>query len=158
VTQEITELLNSGYRYANSLTHHSAKAEDILQDAWVAVLHADGPKTKAYLFSAIRSRFINQYRRDQLVPIIPIDEMDNDHAAYDEKYFDHLEYAQLEKALESLRSLEREALFLAVVEGYTAEEISKLTDQPRGSVLSLLHRAKKKLRTHLTNLDKEALA
>lgn len=45
----------------------------------------------------------------------------------------------LEQALAQLRSIEREALFLAVVEGYTAQEIADLTQQGRGTVLSLIH-------------------
>jgi RNA polymerase sigma-70 factor (ECF subfamily) len=36
-------------------------------------------------------------------------------------------------------------LYLAVVEGYTAEEIAELTSRPRGTILSLLHRTKAKL-------------
>ena len=53
---------------------------------------------------------------------------------------------EMDAALERLRPEEREALYLAAVEGYTASEIAKLTDRPRGSVLSLLHRAKARLR------------
>jgi DNA-directed RNA polymerase specialized sigma24 family protein len=35
-----------------------------------------------------------------------------------------------------------EALFLHEVEGYSASEISPMTGQPRGTVLSLMHRAR----------------
>ena len=42
--------------------------------------------------------------------------------------------------------MEREAIFLHHVHGHTAEEIAVLTAQPRGTVLSLLHRALEKLR------------
>ncbi len=53
--------------------------------------------------------------------------------------------AELQHLLSRLRTEEREALFLNCVEGFTAAEISKLTGQPRGTILSLLSRAKKKL-------------
>ena len=53
---------------------------------------------------------------------------------------------EMDAALGRLRIEEREALYLAAVEGYTASEIAELTDRPRGSVLSLLHRAKARLR------------
>ena len=45
------------------------------------------------------------------------------------------------------RSRTRQALFLNVVEGYTAREIGAFTGRPRGTALSLiLYRAKRKLR------------
>ena len=55
----------------------------------------------------------------------------------------------LERALGRLRAEERELLYWAWVEGRTAQEISELTERPRGTVLSALHRAKQKLRREL---------
>jgi len=48
-------------------------------------------------------------------------------------------------ALETLRPVERESLFLSAVEGYTAQKIADFTQQPRGTILSLIHRARKKV-------------
>jgi RNA polymerase sigma-70 factor (ECF subfamily) len=62
---------------------------------------------------------------------------------------DVLQNGSLDRALGSLRTEERETLFLAVVEGYTAEEIAELTARPRGTILSLLYRTKAKLRNLL---------
>jgi RNA polymerase sigma-70 factor (ECF subfamily) len=53
---------------------------------------------------------------------------------------------EVNHALGHLRPREREALYLSAVESYTAQEIADLTGSPRGTVLSLLHRAKGKLR------------
>lgn len=149
---EMTEtLLIRGYRYALSLTHEPAQAEDLLQDAWVSVLRAGGPQKRAYLFSAIRSRFLDQQRRAQLVVIESLDE-DNAHEVPSTEGKDELIFAEtqmLEKALAILRPVEREVLLLFEVEGYTAQEISTLTGQARGTVLSLIHRSRKKLKTHL---------
>jgi RNA polymerase sigma-70 factor (ECF subfamily) len=55
----------------------------------------------------------------------------------------------MEALLAGLRTPEREALYLNVVEGYTAKEIGRLTDTSRNTVLSLIHRAKEKLRAAL---------
>ena len=52
-------------------------------------------------------------------------------------------------ALSLLRPDEREVLFLAAVEGYTAQEIGEMTERPRGTVLSLLHRARQRVRNTL---------
>lgn len=156
-TASLEELLHSGYRYALSLTHHPANAEDILQDAWVAVFQSGGPHNKPYLFSAIRSRFINRHKRERLVPMVSIEEADLDWDTNDRLWDPTPPFAasekMLETALSTLRPLEREALFLAVVEGYTAQEIGDLTAQPRGTVLSLIHRARQKLRHLLGEAD-----
>ena len=66
-------MLRQGYRFALSLTHDTARAEDLLQDAWVSVLRADGPQTPAYLITAIRSRYIDLYRRDLIAPMESLD-------------------------------------------------------------------------------------
>jgi len=148
----LDELLQRGYRYAMSLTHDSTRAEDLLQDSWTAVLQAGGAQTIGYLFSSIRSRFINQCRRERLVPMMQLDEaterglLDSGENRND---LVQANYESLQKALSQLRPVEREALFLAVVEGYTAQEIADLTQQGRGTVLSLIHRAKAKMRRFL---------
>ncbi len=153
--EDIEILLQSGYRYALSLTHNSTRAEDILQDAWYAVLHAGGPHNKPYIFQAIRSRFINQYKRDLLVPLVPLDDInEEDYSTYDTP-FHHQTYNDdaLEQALSSLRTAEREALYLTAVEGYTAQEVAELTSQPRGTILSMLHRSRVKIRKYYQTID-----
>ena len=60
---------------------------------------------------------------------------------------------EMHRALGRLRDDEREVLFLAAVEGYTATELAELTDKPRGTILSMIHRAKKKLREVLAPKD-----
>lgn len=139
-------LLNQGYRYALALVHDRTKAEDLLQDAWLAVLQAGGAREKAYLFSAIRSRYINQGKRDKLVAFVPLDNLhDITDAGTGDAMESRLQMDELERLLQQLRPPEREALFLAAVEGYTAQEIADHTGYSRGTVLSLIHRARKKL-------------
>ena len=46
----------------------------------------------------------------------------------------------------TLHPAERETLFLHYHQGHTAEEIGQLTGQPRNTVLSIIHRAIRKLR------------
>ncbi|VAX08123.1 hypothetical protein MNBD_GAMMA26-1750 [hydrothermal vent metagenome] len=149
---EPAKLLQSGYRYALSLTRNKTKAEDLLQEAWLATLQAKGPINKPYIFSAIRSRFINLCKREQLVSIVSLDEITEliDPVTEQEQVAlqNDQDYSGLEAALATLRPVERETLFLMVVEGYTAQEIADLTDQPRNTVLSLNHRARQKVRRH----------
>lgn len=144
----IDELLDAGYRYALSLTHDVTEAEDLVQDASLALLASGTSWERSYFFATVRNRFIDRYRRSRKVLFLALEGDDGsaDPADFTWESPDVLETGLLKQALERLRTEEREALFLAVVEGYTAEEIGRLTDRPRGTILSLLHRAKKKLR------------
>jgi DNA-directed RNA polymerase specialized sigma24 family protein len=67
------------------------------------------------------------------------------------------EAGQLLAALAQLRDEEREALFLCAVEGWTAQEVSDRTGQPRGTVLSLIHRGRIRLRELLGLETKEVV-
>ena len=62
--------------------------------------------------------------------------------------------ATLNRALATLRPAEREVLFLADVEEYTAQEIADLMGHPRGTILSLIHRTHRKLRGLLEQSQK----
>ena len=146
---ETEELLQRGFRYALSLTHDESGAEDLLQDAFVAILRRNGPRTLPYLITTIRHRFIDLYRRERLVVMQSLDETPEDELGLDapDKSIDA---AHLDAALATLRPQEREALYLAAVEDYTAQEIADLTGRPRGTILSLIHRARGKLRDFFT--------
>ncbi len=152
VKRELTikDLWHNGYRYALSLTHDKTAAEDIIQDAWLAVLNAKGPQTRPYLFSAVRSRFLNGYKRGQMLSIVPLNEdgvqAELDDLVYEPNISCHIEQSMLIKGLSKLRSAEREVLFLMTIEGYTANEVSNFTSQPRSTEIDRLHRAKKKLK------------
>lgn len=147
VVESIEDLLHSGFRYALSLAGDSARAEDLLQDAWLAVLKAKGPQHRPYLYSAIRSRFLNLNKREKLISVVSLSDVPELEGTIEAgNAFDYFDNALLERALAQLRCVEREALFLLVVEGYTASEISSFTQQPRGTVLSHIHRAKAKVR------------
>lgn len=144
----LDELLQSAYRYALSLAHDPAAAEDLVQEACIAVLSMGASWGKPYLFTTIRNRFIDHYRRSQRVLFVPLDggdDLADDHDRADELP-DVLQSGAIDRALGVLRVEERETLYLAIVEGYTAQEIADFTGRPRGTVLSLLHRTKRKLR------------
>ncbi len=148
----ITDLLQQGYRYAFSLTHNPAAADDLLQDAWLAILTLKAPQNKAYLFATLRNRYFNQYKREQLVPLVPLDESINDAQLIDhESDFSHLLATQdeLNKALALLRPIEREIVFLYYIEAYTTQQIAEHTQLPKGTICSLIHRSREKLRNHL---------
>jgi RNA polymerase sigma-70 factor (ECF subfamily) len=147
----VADLVQRGYRFALCLTHHNAQAEDLVQDAWFAVLRAGKPFSREYLFATIRNRFIDLYRRSKVLGIEPLGEHVSPHAddpwAGDEPIL--VGNGRLEAAMARLRPEERAALYLSAVEGYTGRQIAELMDWPRGTVLSHIHRARIKLRRML---------
>jgi len=141
---EIADLLDRGYRYALSLTHDSPTAEDLLQDAWSGVLASGGTWSRPYLFRAIKNKWIDEHRRGQIVDFHPLEEDVPVQANTGDLARD------LDAALAILRPQEREALYLNVVEGWTAQELAERLDRPRNTILSLIHRARIKLKDLLT--------
>jgi len=138
------ELLQSGYRYALSLTHRGHDAEDLLQEAWLNLCRRYGAaSSRAALYTAIRNLFIDRCRRNRVLAFDSMDELAQPIAAPPEAPPGTA--GDVETLLSQLRPGEREAVYLHYIEGRTAEEIGTLTKQPRGTVLSLLHRALKKL-------------
>lgn len=147
--ESLESLIEAGYRYARALQPDAGEARGLVHEAWIRVSQSHGPRPdRALLYRSIRNLHIDQYRRGKTIQFSAVDDEGRE-AAERVGAADVAEPpdAQLQRALLTLRDSEREALFLSVVEGYTAEEISTLTDKPRGSVLSLIHRARLKLRT-----------
>src|SRR5437867_1834294 len=150
VPDDIDGLLEAGYRYAFALAHDASDAEDLLQDAVVSILAAGGAWERHYLFVTIRNRFIDRRRRNRKILFLALDTDDERHevdlADQNWEAPDVFSADLLQEALGALRSVEREALFLSIVEGYTAEEIARMTGRSRGTILSILYRTKAKLR------------
>ena len=152
MSDSLHDLLRRGFRYAVSLCGDAAQAEDLLQDAWISVDRAKGPTNRAYLFRAIKSRWIDGLRRPNLVLVT--DEVDPIPVppTGQRRVEDRSELAPI---LEVLRPDEREVLYLCVVEGYSASEAGELLGKPRNTVLSLLHRGRQRVREALG--EREAL-
>jgi len=143
-------LLQAGFCYGLALTASRPDAEDLVQEAWYRLCRRHGRvKNRSLLFVAIRNLYIDRMRRHALVVF---ESLDVANEAADDRldvFAGVIAARDLEVPLAALRSEEREALFLAVVEGHTAAEIAALTGRSRGTVLSLIYRARAKLRRAL---------
>lgn len=149
---ELETLLHAGYRYAVALTGNEGDAEDLLQDAWLSMLRADAPRSRRYLFRTLRNKYIDVYRRRQVLDFEPLPEQLQAPPGADLANRD-----TLLRALEVLRPEEREALYLCAVEGHSAREAAELLDRPRNTVLSLVHRGRARLRSWLGASDQEVM-
>lgn len=129
-----------------ALSHRVEDAEDLVQEAWLNLTRRYGTvASRALLFTTVRNLFIDQCRRRKIVHFESLDQPEPPvlpPLAAEEPGLQ----GDVAALLGVLRPAEREAIFLHYYEGRTAEEISQLTGQPRGTVLSLLHRAIIRLR------------
>ena len=144
-----SELLNAGYRYAFALTMNRQDAEDILHDAWIRlVTRYQKSPDQPVLFRAIKNLFIDGKRHAKVVDTYVRDADKSVEMSGQENSI--INEQMLEYHLEVLRPIEREVLFLSVVEGYTADEIAAMHSTVRGTILSMLSRAKKKMRDSMS--------
>lgn len=150
---DLDDLLQRGYRYALSITHDSDLAQDVLQDACLKLSRQGGPWNIRYLITTIRTCHIDTFRNDKL-DLFPLH--DADLSISSDMTFPSFD-RDLEDALADLNPEARELLYLSVVEGYTAAELASLTDRPRGTILSTLHRARKTLKQQLLREGRDKL-
>lgn len=62
----LPSMLQAGFRFALSLTHHRHDAADLTQQSWLNLARRHGRvRNKSLLFSTIRNLFYDQYRRER---------------------------------------------------------------------------------------------
>lgn len=143
------EQLQQLFRYGCALTTDEQQAQDLLQDAIESCLRQPPNKQAAlmsYTRTIMRNRFIDAARHQQRFPQDTIDDeqitLDMDVRMLEDIVIDENELDSLWTLLEPL---EREILFLWAVEEYSTAEIAIQLDMPRGTILSRLHRLRKRL-------------
>ncbi len=149
------------YRVAMSLTRNKADAEDLVQDslirAYKAVDRFDGRYPRAWLLTILRNAQINRTRRrrpellndpdtelERLASTDAGDDYDPEAVVVDPT-FD----ATVAQALDSLPAKFRRPVELVDIGGMSYQEAADEMGVPVGTVMSRLHRARKKMRDHL---------
>lgn len=133
--------LNSYYQYALALTNHCNDAYDLVHDALIKVEGRLLFKRRAYIRMVIRNHYFDTLRkgsRHEYLEEVP----EEGSVELESVLVDQMEVNSL---LQQLRPEERELIFLVEVEGQTYKEVAKLLQVNQGTLLSKLHRAKKKL-------------
>jgi RNA polymerase sigma-70 factor (ECF subfamily) len=149
--------LNRLYRYARSLARERSDAYDLVQGGllrWLELASDDVDEPLSYVMRIIRNLHFDRVRREGRFDSTPLE----DHEPVD------LDLAPLEQTLvraeeaewllAELNDAERELLYLWAVEGYTIDEISVHVDAPRGTLLSRLHRMRRRLLARRAQRDR----
>lgn len=136
------------YRYATALCGDRDAAYDLVHTAvanWLQAAPRGVLDPLGYFLRIVRNAFIADARRAALLRWTPLDEVDGviatDLAPLEDTV---LRRGRLESIWAGLGAAEREVLYLWAVEGYTVEEISQQTGTPRGTLLTRLHRLRKR--------------
>jgi RNA polymerase sigma-70 factor, ECF subfamily len=138
-------------RVARRLTLDSASAEDLVQETMLLAWRGfpgfqTGTNARAWLFRILFNAFHGANRKAR--PETPPSE---------ESVRPMLQEAmEIAEALDALSVEQRTVLLLAVVEGFSCQEIAGILDVPIGTVMSRLSRARQELRKSLKPLAKEA--
>lgn len=138
--------------YALSLTRDRDRADDLVQDAVVKALAGQrsfqpGTNFPAWLFRIQRNEFISGLRR--LRPTVPIDDVIANALSHAPAQESGLIMREFAKAFGLLAACQREALLLAVLEGWSYQRIATLSDVSVGTVKSRISRARTALKLAL---------
>lgn len=153
------------YRTAWSLTRNKADADDLVQDtmlrAFRAIERFDGRYPRAWLLTIMRNANLNRARKKK--PDL-LDDPDftfersvefADHDGPENRVIDPMFDAVIDEAFAKLPDKFRSVVELVDINGLPYQEAADLLGIPVGTVMSRLHRGRKRIREHIgaTGLD-----
>ncbi len=167
--------MNQLFATAMRMTRNRADAEDLIQETFLKGYRAyerfeAGTNLRAWLFRILTNNYINTYRKKQRRPIES--DLSNVQDLYlyrrlggdasaelgrsaEDALFEQITDSTILEALDALPEQYRMAVLLADVEGFAYKEIAEILDIPIGTVMSRLHRGRKKLQVELYEFGRE---
>lgn len=171
--QQALPLLDQLYGGALRLTRNPADAEDLVQETYIKAFQAfdsftQGTNLKAWMYRIMTNLYITNYRKAQRRPTQTSAEEITDYqllssASHESQGLESAEVEALKKlptseiseALNALSEDYRMVVYYADVEGLAYKEIAEIMGVPLGTVMSRLHRGRKKLREALKDVARE---
>jgi RNA polymerase sigma-70 factor (ECF subfamily) len=144
------------------LTGNPVDAEDLVQETYVKAYagfdHFEpGTNLRAWLYRIETNAFYNAYRARRRRPEVLLESLEPVEAEHpatssaEDAALAQMPDPALIAALSGLPSHMATTIYLADAEGYRYAEIAEITGVPIGTVMSRLHRARKRLRTVLAD-------
>lgn len=141
------------YRFILKNLRHEEDARDVVQTAfekmWRNREEVDAAKSKSYLFTVAYHQMIDHIRK---VKRIQLKDEFNDESKVQNRPVQNLKKV-LEEALGRLNETQRSLVMLKDYEGYSYEEIGKITGLNESQVKVYLHRARMQLKNYLVRLE-----
>lgn len=141
------------YRFILKNLRHEEDARDVVQTAfeklWRNKDDVDAQKSKSYLFTVAYHQMIDHIRK---VKRIQLREEFNEETKTQNRPANNLKKV-LDDALNRLSETQRSLVLLKDYEGYSYEEIGKITGLNESQVKVYLHRARLQLRNYLVKIE-----
>jgi len=165
--QDAMPLREPLYRYALRLTTNHYDAEDLFQDTMVKAYSAfesfrPGTNLNGWLHRIMANTYVSTYRRRRRQPVqySTADITDQQLAAQaahsstglrsaEDEVLKELPDTEIAAAMRAMPEPIRMAVYYADVEGFRYREIAEVMDTSVGTVMSRLHRGRRRLRTLL---------
>ena len=157
--QYVVPEINVMARVARSLTGNQADAEDVVQDtmlrAYRAIHRFDGRYPRAWLLTILRNANVNRTRRrrpqllhdpDAAMRTLADESVD---AGPEDAVLESVFDARVATALDELPPNFRTVVELVDLDGLSYEEAARTLDVPIGTVMSRLHRGRRRMRDRL---------
>jgi RNA polymerase sigma-70 factor, ECF subfamily len=155
------------YSAAARMTRNHADAEDLVQETYArafASFHqfSDGTNLRAWLHRILTNAFISSHRKKQREPVFSTAGVEDWHLIRAQAYLpgglrsaeelalDRMPDKRVTSAFRELPKDFRTAVYLADIEGLGYREIASIMGCPLGTVMSRLHRGRRRLRESLT--------
>lgn len=152
-------------RFAWRMIGNTADAEEAVADAFCEVWQHAGrfqgrSQVRTWLLGIVRHKVLDRLRQADRAPLADDSSspgLGTDFADDPADVVERWQDAQrLQRCFEQLSVVQREALYLAVVEGLSTHEIAQLQDVPAGTVATRIHHARHKLRVCLMADERQA--
>lgn len=147
--QCVDEHADGLYRFILKNMKDEEEARDVVQDAfekmWRNVENVDGKKAKSYLFTTAYHTMIDRIRRKKHVS--DYTEVNEDSLFHSEQYSDLKSI--LNTALNLLPEVQKAVITLRDLEGYSYEEIGRITSLNESQVKVYIYRARLFLKQYI---------
>jgi RNA polymerase sigma factor (sigma-70 family) len=141
------------YRFIYKNLAHREDAKDVVQASfeklWVNRVQVDNNKCKSFLFTVAYHQMIDHIRKNKRV-VLKEDFNDETRVTYQNN---NNVKKILNEALQTLGETQRSLVLLKDYEGYSYEEIGKITGLSESQVKVYLHRARLQLKSYLVKAD-----
>src|ERR1700753_1322133 len=164
--RDVVPQLGQLYPAALRMTRNPTDAEDLVQETSAkayAAFHQfqTGTNLRAWLNRILTTTFINVYRKRKREPQqalggdlqdwqMSADRLAPPSPSAEAEALDRITDSDLLRALHDLHNEFRPAVYLSDIEGYPYREIAEMMGTPIGTVMSRLHRGRRRIREQIT--------
>ena len=149
----VTEYADNVYRFILKNLRHEEDARDVVQTAfeklWRNRHEVDGTKSKSYLFTVAYNQLIDHLRKTKRVYL---KEEFKEDSRVSHRQVNNAR-AVLQEALARLSETQRSLVMLKDYEGYSYEEIGRITNLSESQVKVYLHRARLQLKEYIVKVE-----